>query len=272
MTQPSLTRIGRALTALRAAGGKGLIAYVTAGDPDLDTTYELVLALAQAGADVVELGLPFSDPLADGPDIQAAVQRSLAAGTTPAKVLDLIARLRASGAQVPLAILTYFNPVLRMGPAAFVAAAAQAGADGLIIPDLPLEEAAPVRDLADGAGLDLIPLVAPTSPPERVASIAKSARGFVYCVSLTGVTGARATLSDRFRPLVAEVRRHTDLPVAVGFGVSKPEHAREVAQVADAAIVGSAFVRLVAGPGTRSEKVRRVAELAAALKAAMAGA
>lgn len=248
------TRLSRRLQELKAAGGKGLVTYLCAGDPDLETTYSLVRALDREGADVIELGVPFSDPLADGPAIQAAAQRALAAGTTPAAVLELVARLRRDGVAVPIVLMGYYNPILSRGVDRYAADCAAAGVDGLIVPDLSHEESAELRAACTAAGVDLIPLLAPTSTPERIAMIAGAASGFVYCVSLTGVTGARAALSDRFRPLVAAVRRHTDLPVGVGFGIATPDHVREVVAVADLAIVGSAVVRLC-GAGGRGEAV-----------------
>nr|PZN38934.1 MAG: tryptophan synthase subunit alpha [Bacillota bacterium] len=263
------TRIGRRLADLRARGEKGLIVYLVAGDPDPETSLALPRAVAEAGADVIELGVPFSDPLADGPVIQAGTARALRAGMTPAGVLGLAARLRAGSPAVPLALMTYVNPVLRIGYRRFCAQAAAAGVDGLIVPDLPHEEAGELREAARAEGLDLIPLVAPTTPPERVAAIVREAGGFVYCVSLTGVTGPRETLPEGFIPLVAEVRRHTELPVAVGFGIATPAQAARVARVADGVIVGSALVRLC-GEGLPPERlVEEAAALVRALKAAL---
>lgn len=267
-TRPS--RLSRRFQALRAEGRKALITYICAGDPDLETTFELVQALAAAGADVIELGVPFSDPLADGPVIQAASQRALAAGTTPQACLDLVARLRAAGCEVPLVLMGYYNPILHRGVERYAADCAAAGVDGLIVPDLSHEESGELRSACRSAGVDLVPLLAPTSTPDRVAAICREAAGFIYCVSLTGVTGARAALSDRFRPLVAAARQHTDLPVAVGFGISTAEHVRQVAAVADAVIVGSALVRLIEAGGPRAGLVERAAgfvrELAAGLQ------
>lgn len=252
------TRLARRLQALKAEGRKALITYICAGDPDLDTTFDLVQALAAAGADVVELGVPFSDPLADGPVIQAASQRALAAGTTPRSVTDLVARLRQAGCEVPIVLMGYYNPILVQGVDRYTADCAAAGVDGLIVPDLSHEESGALQGACRAAGVDLVPLLAPTSTPDRVAAIAQAASGFVYCVSLTGVTGARAALSDRFKPLVALVKQHTDLPVGVGFGIATPEHARQVAAVADAVIVGSAVVKLCGAGGSRAEVVEQV--------------
>lgn len=269
MTAAPGTRIGRRLGRLRREGRKGLIVYLMAGDPDPQASLALVEAVAGAGADVIELGVPFSDPLADGPVIQAAGQRALRAGMTPAGVLDLVRRLRARGVEVPVALMTYTNPVLRQGYAAFARAAAEAGVDGVIVPDLPHEEAGPLRGHLREAGVDLIPLVAPTTPADRVAAIVREASGFVYCVSLLGVTGARESLSDRFAPLVERTRRYTDLPVAVGFGIGDADQARAVAEVADAVIVGSAVVRLCGETVDPALRVRRVGEFVRGLREAL---
>ncbi|MBC7104889.1 MAG: tryptophan synthase subunit alpha, partial [Firmicutes bacterium] len=240
-----MNRLAARLGELASRGEKALIVYLMAGDPSPDATPVLVEAAARAGADVVELGIPFSDPLADGPVIQAAGQRALRAGTTVARVLSLAARIREAS-PVPLVFMTYYNPVLRYGPERFVADAARAGADGLIVPDLPVEEAGGLRDLADAAGLALVPLVAPTTPEGRIATIAASARGFIYCVSLTGVTGVRDRLPPELAEFTARVRRHARLPVALGFGISGPEHVAAVAPLVDAVVVGSALVKAVA--------------------------
>lgn len=239
-----MSRIGAAFEALRGKGEKALITYLTAGDPDLATTARLVRAMAGAGADVVELGVPFSDPIADGPVIQKASERALRGGVTVRKVLELVAGLRRETA-VPLALLTYYNPVYRYGPAAFVRNAAASGVDGLIVPDLPWEEAGELRELAAGAAVDLIPLLAPTSTPERIRRAMATGRGFVYCISLTGVTGDRDRLADGLEGFIRLVRDEGSLPVAVGFGIGGPEQARQAAALADGVIVGSAIVRLV---------------------------
>ena len=190
-----MNRLQTVLEESRRAGRKALVVYVCAGDPDLASTERLVPLLAEAGADVIELGVPFSDPLADGPTIQAASQRALRSGTSLAGVLDLVERLRQSRCQVPLVLFGYMNPILRMGLAPFAARAAQAGADGVLVPDLPLEEAGPLRQLAESQGLSLVLLAAPTTPPERLKAIGAATSGFLYFVSVTGVTGARAELS-----------------------------------------------------------------------------
>ena len=253
---------------LRRRGERALMPYICAGDPDLETTYEAVLELQRQGADALELGIPFSDPIADGPVIQAASQRALDAGTTPGAVLALVQRLRAAGCQMPIALMTYANIVYRPGPAAFAAAAAAAGADALIVPDLPMEEEAELRQACRERGMHLIGFLAPTSTDERIAATAASGSGFIYLVSLTGVTGARDALSERFVPLAARARQRTDLPLCVGFGVSTPEQAGRVAAIADGVIVGSALVRIIREGLPRPELLRRLGESAAALKAA----
>lgn len=260
-------RINDAFERLRGRGEKGLIPFVTAGYPNLETTRRLVLAMAESGADLIELGVPFSDPLADGPVIQRASQGALDAGTTLAGILALVAELRRE-TSVPLVLMSYFNPILSFGLGLLMSAAARAGADGLIIPDLPLEEAGPVLTLADEYGVDLIPLVAPTSTPRRIAAIAGQARGFVYCVSVTGVTGTRAGHSEKLAGVCRTVRAHTGLPVAVGFGIAQDAQVRALAPHADALIVGSAVVDLIQS-GDESGSVGRVRSLVLELKKAL---
>jgi len=265
---PRVGRITARFATLRSRGEKGLIAYIAAGDPSLETTRQLVHALAAGGVDMVELGLPFSDPLADGPVIQAASQRALAAGANTDNVLELVAALRADGLQIPLLIMAYYNLVLRPGVETFCRRAAAAGVDGLILPDVPMEEGDEIQAATQEAGLDLIQFVAPTSPPDRISRAAGLARGFIYAVSLTGVTGMRASLPPQVTDLVRAVKAVTDTPVAVGFGVSRPEHVRQITEVADAAIVGSAFVRRCGEGLPEHELVSRVRILAEELKAA----
>lgn len=262
-----MTRIAERFAALRSRGEKGLIAYLAAGDPSLETTRKLVHALAEAGVDMVELGLPFSDPLADGPVIQAASQRALAAGANTDNVLELVATLRADGLQMPLLIMTYCNLVLRPGVERFCRRAADAGVDGLILPDVPMEEGDEIQAATQAAGLDLIQFVAPTSPPDRIRRAAELARGFIYAVSSTGVTGMRDRLPPQLTAMVEAVKAVTDTPVAVGFGISRPEQVRQVTAVADAAIVGSAFVRHCGEDLPEHELIERVRVLAEELKA-----
>jgi|Deesub1362A_J573_1020465.scaffolds.fasta_scaffold00091_73 tryptophan synthase alpha chain len=263
----SAERIFHAFRRLRDRGEKGLIPFVTAGYPDLETTERLVLGMAEAGADLVELGVPFSDPLADGPVIQRASQAALAGGVNLAGILELVAGVRGK-TDIPLVLMSYYNPVLSFGPEALVSAAVRAGVDGLIIPDLPVEEAGGLRNLGDARGLALIPLVAPTSTPRRIATIARQARGFVYCVSLAGVTGSQRGYSEKLAGVIRTVRAHTDLPVAVGFGIAEPEQVRKLAPHADALIVGSAIVDRISRAG-ENEAVSVVKEVVLGLKRAL---
>jgi len=238
-----VTRIRRAFAAARTAGRPALVVFVEAGDPDLATTARLLPALAAAGADVLELGLPFSDPIADGPVIQRAHERSLASGTTLATALDLLTRLRRDGFEAPVVLFSYANPILAMGEEEFAARAAAAGADGVLVTDLPPEEGKAFSALLKRAGLDPVYLVAPTSSDERLRRAAALCRGFVYLVSRAGVTGARADLPEDLAPLVERVKRQVArLPVAVGFGLSTPEQVAAVGRLTDGAVVGSAVV------------------------------
>jgi tryptophan synthase alpha chain len=223
---------------------KALIAYVTAGDPTPEKTPELAAALERGGVDLIELGVPFSDPIADGPVIQRGAERALKAGTNVKKVLEIAEKIRKN-TEIPLVLFTYLNPVLRYGLEALARDAAAAGIDGCLLTDLSVEEALSYTGAMRGAGLDTVFLAAPTSTPARLKLIAEYSRGFIYLVSRTGVTGERATVSDSVAPLVNSLRAVTTLPLAVGFGISTPEQAREVARVADGVVVGSAFVRLI---------------------------
>ncbi len=257
VTNPS--RIARRFAELRRAGELGLVAYLTAGDPTLSATEQFVLALAKAGADVIELGVPFSDPVADGPVIQRASERALRAGTTLTGVLALVKSLRAK-TDVPLVLFSYFNPVLQMGLDKFGDAARSAGADGVLITDLTPDEAGEYRLAMSTRGLDTIFLAAPTSTDERLALIAKSSSGFLYVISRTGVTGAKDQLAEELPALARRVRRFTDLPVAIGFGISLPGHVALLGGLADAAVVGSALVEEI----ERAETVDAAADALAA--------
>jgi tryptophan synthase alpha chain len=239
VTNPS--RISERFATLRRTGEMGLVAYLTAGDPSLAATEQFVLALAQAGADVIELGVPFSDPVADGPVIQRASERALRSGTTLAGVMALVKSLRVK-TQVPLVLFSYFNPVLQMGLEKFADAAKAAGADGALITDVTPEEAGEYRAAMSSRGLDTIFLAAPTSTDERLALISKSTSGFLYVISRTGVTGAKDQLAEELPALARRVRRFTDLPIAIGFGISLPGHVSLLGGLADAAVIGSAFV------------------------------
>lgn len=225
------------------AGGKAFIAFITCGDPDLATTAEVVRAAAANGADLIELGIPFSDPTAEGPVIQAANLRALTGGVTTEKIFDLVRDLRRD-VTVPMVFMTYANVVFSYGTERFVSTCAEIGIDGLILPDLPFEEKEEFRPICRQYGVDLISLIAPTSE-HRIAMIAKEAEGFLYIVSSLGVTGVRNTISTDIPSLVSVVRENTDVPCAVGFGISTPEQAAKMANASDGAIVGSAIVRLI---------------------------
>jgi len=250
-------RISKRFADLRVSGELGLIAYITAGDPSFDATLKYVLALAEAGADVIELGVPFSDPLADGPTIQRASERALKAGASLAGVLDLVRRIRQLS-QVPLVLFSYYNPILQMGLEKFAAAAATAGADGVLATDLTPEESEGYRCILAAHHLDTIFLGAPTSTDERLAKIAACSKGFLYLISRTGVTGAKDALPDDLPALLRRARGVTQLPLAVGFGISLPGHVSVLGGLADAAVVGSALVSEI-------EKAPSVEAAAAAL-------
>jgi tryptophan synthase alpha chain len=251
-----MSRIAEAFARIRASGRPGLVAYVTAGDPGLDRTAEILVALARDGADVIEVGVPFSDPLADGPVIQRASERALASRTTLRGTLQMIKAARSNIA-APIVIFTYANPVLRMGEAAFVAAAADAGVDGVLVLDLPVEEAGPFRDRLVAAGLDPIFLLSPTTTDERIRASAAMGSGFLYVISRLGVTGARDRVATEAEPLVNRIRAQSDLPLALGFGISSPEHVAQVGRWADAAVVGSALVNVIAEHGAASDVADR---------------
>lgn len=254
-----VTRIERKFQRLGEAGEMGLIAYVTAGDPSLDATEKIVLAAAEAGADVIELGVPFSDPVADGPTIQRASERALRSGTTLAGVLGLVRRIRAHS-EVPLVLFSYFNPILQMGLETFAAAAADARADGVLATDLTPEEASEYRAAMRARGLDTIFLGAPTSTDARLEKISACSSGFLYLISRTGVTGARETLPEELPALVRRARRFTKLPIAVGFGISLPTHVTVLGGIADAAVVGSALVAEIEKASSVDEAAAAVAE------------
>ncbi|MGQ9879393.1 MAG: tryptophan synthase subunit alpha [Armatimonadota bacterium] len=249
-----MSRIADRFATLRARGEGALVVFITAGDPNLKTTEKLIPALAEAGADIIEVGIPFSDPLADGPTIQASTFRAIQQGMTPASVLETIARVRAR-TDVPLVIMTYFNPVWQMGVERFARQAVQAGVDGVIMTDMPPDEADEWHSVASHHGLDTIFLIAPTSTPERMRRVAQMSSGFVYCVSRTGVTGARDDLPEEVPQMLKAMRALTDLPLCVGFGISRPEHVRAVCRIADGAVVGSAVVSLIAQETVKSEQV-----------------
>ncbi len=252
---------------LRQRQEKALIPYITAGDPDLSTTWAALQVLDQNGADFIELGVPYSDPLADGPVIQAAATRALQRGVTLRAILQ---GLRQIPLRAPLILFTYYNPIYQVGIPAFLEQVQAAGCAGLVVPDLPLEEAEPLRQAAQAKGIDLILLVAPTSSAQRMRQIAQHSSGFLYLVSTTGVTGQRATLGERIPTLLQQLRQQTSLPIGVGFGISNPEQACQVVRWgADAAIVGSAFVQRLAEAATPSQGLEHIGQFCRELKAAL---
>lgn len=264
------SRLADRFAALAREGRAGFVAYVMAGDPDLASGLRILEALASAGADVIELGLPFSDPMADGPSIQRAANRALAVGVKLADVLSLVRAFRAANEATPVVLMGYLNPLLSFGYDRFAREAATAGVDGAIIIDCPPEEADPLADALDGAGLDLIRLATPTTDAARLTAVARRTGGFVYYVAVAGVTGGKAANAAEVAPQVAAVRAATGLPVAVGFGIRTPEQARQIARVADAAVVGSALVEVVETAHAGGEDpASAVAEFAASLAAAV---
>jgi len=263
-----INRIEERFKDLRHKGEKGLITYISAGDPNTETTEKLVLAMEQAGADIIELGIPYSDPLADGPVIQEASQRALKGGITLEKIFQTVADIRRHS-QVPLALMTYVNPILQYGVEAFIAKCEEVGVDGLIIPDLPQEETHLIKPALAQSPVALIPLLAPTSTEDRIREITREARGFVYCVSVTGVTGIRQEVSNDLEGFMSIIRKYTDQPLGLGFGVSTPEQARAMARYSDAVIVGSAIVKIIGEKGASGECIEAVRDFTAQLKSAL---
>jgi len=263
------SRIDQAFARLKTERKAALIAYVMAGDPTLTETEQLVLELEKAGADLIELGVPFSDPIADGPVIQQAAERALRSGTSLRNILPMVARLR-NKTQIPLVLMAYYNNIHAYGPERFCRDATASGIDGLIVPDMPPDEAGPLQGPAAASGLQLIFLLAPTSTAERRAYVARQSQGFVYYVSLTGITGAKLSNVVEVRENVDRIRKLSKTPVAVGFGVATPEDAANVSAIADGVIVGSAIVKRVASHQQQPGMVGHVAEFVFALKAAMA--
>ena len=240
-----MSRLPEKFTQLAAEGRPGLVTFVTAGDPDLEYSREILQQLPSAGADVIEIGMPFSDPMADGPAIQASSQRALASGMNMVKTLELVSCFREKDRETPIVLMGYYNPIYIYGLEKFVADALKAGVDGLIIVDLPLEETE-MRDALDGSGIDFIYLTAPTTDDDRLPKVVEHASGFVYYVSVTGITGTTSAATADVAEAVARLRRHTDLPIAVGFGIRTPEQAADIGRHADAAVVGSALVSQLA--------------------------
>jgi len=256
---------------MKAEQRTGFVAFVTVGYPDVESTLSFIPALIEGGADIIELGIPFSDPLAEGPTIQRSSYHALQGGITPTICLDVASKLREQGVEAPLVPMGYYNPLLAYGLDAFMRDAASAGVDGLIVVDLPPEESAAVRDACLANNIRLIYLIAPTSTDERIKLVADLASGFIYCVSLTGVTGARDELSPGLAGFVNRVRTHTDLPIAVGFGISQPKHFQAVGRIADAAVIGSAIIDEIdkalrpgsgqVGPSEQAARLREYAEV-----------
>lgn len=266
-----MSRLADTFAALRREGRPGLVTYTTAGDPDLPRSGEILEALARAGADVLEVGVPFSDPLADGPVIQRATERALAAGGSLRASLDLIASVRPR-ISTPIVIFSYANPIVRMGLETFAERAAAVGVDGVLALDLPIEEADEFRNALSRVGVDTIFLLSPTTTDARIKKAAELGRGFLYGISRLGVTGARDTVATGADGMVRRIRSITDLPLALGFGISRPEHVAEVGAYADAAVVGSALVALIAEASGTPQLISRVEDYVRSLRAACIGA
>ncbi len=261
-----MKRLADTFARLKARGnGPGLVTYITAGDPDLPRTEGILRALDRAGADVLEVGVPFSDPLADGPVIQRATERALASGTTLSGVLQMVTRLRAE-LRAPIVIFSYANPILRLGAERFADEAKASGVDGVLVLDLPIEEADEFRALLGDRGIDTILLLSPTTTDDRLRRAAALGSGFLYAISRLGVTGARDAIADGAEDIVRRIRTVSPLPIALGFGISKPEHVREVGRWADAAVVGSALVSVIAEAGASADLNTRVEEYVRWLK------
>jgi len=263
-------RIEATFALLRQKGETALIPFITAGDPDLDSTERLIHTLVEAGADLLELGFPFSDPMADGPTIQAASERALASGTTLGGILATVRRIREH-TNIPIILMGYYNPILHYGPRRFAEEAASAGVDGLLLVDLPPEEAGELTAFLRSAGLDLITLLAPTTPADRMARLAAAAEGFLYYVSMTGVTGAGQVDAAAIEDAVISLKSQCQIPVAVGFGISSPADAAAVGRFADAVVVGSALVKVIAAYGKSPELLPQVETFVRALKGGLTG-
>ena len=261
-------RIGDKFEYLRCRKEKALIVYLTAGDPSLGVTKDLILGLEKSGADILEIGVPFSDPTADGPVIQEASQRSLKAGTTLQRVIDLVNDIRRTS-QIPIVLFGYYNPIFAYGTKKFAQATKKAGVDGILVVDLPREEAKELRKYTDAVGIDFISLVAPTTGMERLRQIAVDATGFLYYISITGVTGTAAPKIDNIKSEVEKIRQITKLPLAVGFGISNPKQASEIARFADGVIIGSAIVRLIDENKNNSDLVEIVSQYIREIKGAL---
>jgi tryptophan synthase alpha chain len=261
-------RIEDKFESLRRKKEKALIVYLTVGDPSISVTKKLILGLEKAGVDILEIGVPFSDPTADGPVIQAASQRALKAGTTPQDVLNLVTEVRKVS-EIPIVLFGYFNPIFSYGVKKFAHAAHKAGVDGVLVVDLPYEEAKELRIYTDAVGIDFISLVAPTTDGKRLKKIAAQASGFLYYISITGITGTAAPKIDNIKTAVKKIRKITKLPIAVGFGISRPQQAREIGHFADGVVIGSAVVRLIDENKNNPDLVRIVSNYAHEIKNAL---
>jgi len=263
-----MSRIRQSFEKLRSEGKKALIPFITAGYPDIDTTEKLIFVLEKSGADLIELGVPFSDPMADGPTIQMSSERSLENRTNLKMIFELVKRIRIN-TNIPIILMGYYNPFLIYGLKRLARDAKNAGVDGILTVDLPPEEATEMKDQMDFVGLDMIFLLAPTSNDERIKLIAKNASGFIYYVSLTGVTGVRSILAKDIREQIDIIKKNTDLPIGVGFGISKPSHAKVVSKWADAVVVGSAIIKIIDNSSNRKQMLEKVSKFVSSLKSAM---
>jgi tryptophan synthase alpha chain len=259
-----MNRIDKKFEALKGERHKALITFITAGDPDIETTYDIVLALEEAGADIIELGIPYSDPLADGPTIQASSQRALNKGVKIPDIMKIVEKIRLKS-DIPLVYLVYYNSIFKYGIQKFLKESKDVGIDGLIIPDLPIEERKDILEEADKYDIYLIPLVAPTSK-ERIKLITENGKGFVYCVSITGVTGAREDIETDIEEYMKTVSQYTNMPKAIGFGISTPEMAKKLKDFSDGIIVGSALVERIAKGYNKSEMLQEVKSFVSSLK------
>jgi tryptophan synthase alpha chain len=258
-------RLEALFTRLKSEGRHALITFISAGDPDMATTEELIYTLEESGADIIELGIPFSDPMADGPTIQASYERALKKGATPGGVLKLVGNVRKKS-EIPIVLFGYYNPILAYGPERFARNAKRAGVDGVLVVDLPPEEAAELKGALDAVCIDLIFLLTPTSDTSRMVRVGRVGSGFIYFVSLTGVTGARTALSTKIPSYVKKARRYTGLPVGVGFGISTPAQAQEVCKSADGVVVGSAIINIIAKTRGKKKLLHAVGDFVSKLK------
>lgn len=263
-----MSRIQNCFKALKEKNQKALVAFITAGDPDIPTTEHIFSLLEKNGADIIELGVPFSDPLADGPVIQASALRALNSGTNLKKIIQLVEDIR-KGSELPIVLMTSYNPVFVYGQNQFIDDAIKAGVDGVIIPDLPPEEAKEFQTSADPKGLETIFLLAPTSTEDRISMVARQSRGFIYYVSLTGTTGVKSSVSENLQSKVGAIKNVASLPVLVGFGISGPQQAKEASQVSDGVIVGSAIVRLIAENSDLAERDAKIGQFVSSVKQAI---